>query len=40
MTEKYAHLAPDNVRAAVAVLDGSTSHFRHSAVRGGKEDVG
>ena len=30
MTEKYAHLAPDNVRAAVAVLDGSMSHFRHS----------
>ena len=23
MTEKYAHLAPENVRAAVAVLDGS-----------------
>ena len=22
MTEKYAHLAPENVRAAVAVLDG------------------
>ncbi len=26
MTEKYAHLAPDNVRAAVAILDGSRSH--------------
>ncbi len=27
MTEKYAHLAPDNAPAAVAILDGSASHF-------------
>ena len=27
MTEKYAHLAPENVRAAITVLDGSTSRF-------------
>ncbi len=33
MTEKYAHLAPDNVRAAVAVLDGSRSHFGHTGDR-------
>ena len=30
MTEKYAHLAPENVRAAVAVLDGSRSRFGHA----------
>jgi len=30
MTEKYAHLAPDNVRAAVAVLDGNRSRFGHA----------
>lgn len=29
MTERYAHLAPDNVRAAVAVLD-SVSRFGHA----------
>ena len=33
MTEKYAHLAPDNIRAAVAVLDRDTSHLRHSGDR-------
>ncbi|MDZ7839639.1 MAG: site-specific integrase [Gammaproteobacteria bacterium] len=30
MTERYAHLAPENVRAAVAVLDGE-SRFSHGA---------
>ena len=39
MTEKYAHLAPDNVRAAVAVLDGSTSHLRHSGPCEASQDV-
>ena len=28
MTERYAHLAPENVRAAVAKLDGSESRSR------------
>lgn len=30
MTKRYAHLAPENVRAAVTVLDGA-SHSGHSA---------
>lgn len=30
MTERYAHLSPDNVRAAVASLDGGWSHSGHS----------
>lgn len=30
MTEKYAHLAPDNVRKAVARLE-ALAHFRHTA---------
>jgi integrase len=29
MTEKYAHLAPENARAAVAVLEGNLSRLRH-----------
>ena len=29
MTERYAHLAPENVRAAVNVLDDSASRFGH-----------
>jgi len=29
MTERYAHLAPENVRAAVAVLDGGESRSSH-----------
>lgn len=29
MTERYAHLAPENVRAAVALLEGSESRFSH-----------
>lgn len=32
MTEKYAHLAPDNVRNAVARLEG-LAHFRHTAAQ-------
>ena len=31
MTERYAHLAPDNVRAAVARLDAIESQSRHTA---------
>lgn len=30
MTERYAHLAPENVRAAVARLEGSESQFSHT----------
>ncbi|MGH8614873.1 MAG: hypothetical protein ACREYF_23305, partial [Gammaproteobacteria bacterium] len=33
MTERYAHLAPENIRAAVAVLDtrwSRSGHARHS----------
>ncbi len=33
MTEKYAHLAPENVRAAVAMLDGNRSRFGHAELR-------
>jgi integrase len=33
MTERYAHLAPENVRAAVALLDGNESHFSHTEER-------
>ena len=29
MTERYAHLAPDNLRSAVKQLEGSTSRFGH-----------
>jgi integrase len=29
MTERYAHLTPENIRAAVAVLDGNWSRFGH-----------
>lgn len=29
MTERYVHLAPENVRAAVALLEGSESRFSH-----------
>ena len=36
MTERYAHLAPDNVRAAVAVLDGSVSRLGHVVERENK----
>lgn len=38
MTERYAHLAPENVRAAVAVLNGE-SHSGHSAQNDGLERV-
>jgi integrase len=36
MTEKYAHLAPENARAAVAVLDGNLSRLRHVQRKTGK----
>jgi integrase len=36
MTERYAHLAPDSVRAAVAVLDDNSSRLRHGRNREGK----
>ena len=29
MTERYAHLAPENVRAAVALLEGNESRLSH-----------
>jgi hypothetical protein len=29
MTERYVHLAPENVRAAVALLDGVESRSSH-----------
>ena len=32
VTERYAHLAPENVRAAVAVLDAGESRSGHVAV--------
>jgi integrase len=38
MTERYAHLAPDNVRAAVAVLDQVQSRFGHSGPQGDREE--
>lgn len=38
MTEKYAHLSPENVRAAVAVLDGNRSRFGHAEIEGGGEE--
>ena len=30
MTERYAHLAPENVRAAVTLLEGGWSRFGHA----------
>lgn len=33
MTERYAHLSPDNVRTAVAALNG-LSRFGHAGVAG------
>jgi integrase len=36
MTERYAHLAPESVRAAVAVLDDNSSRLRHGGNREGK----
>jgi integrase len=32
MTERYAHLAPENVRAAVARLEAPKSHFGHTTI--------
>jgi integrase len=37
MTERYAHLAPENVRAAVAALDG-VSRFGHAGKEGAMTD--
>ena len=34
MTERYAHLAPENVRAAVALLEGDASRYGHVRHRG------
>jgi len=36
MTERYAHLAPENVRAAVAVLDGVSRSGHASPMEGGQ----
>jgi hypothetical protein len=33
MTERYAHLAPENVRAAVALLEGAKSQLGHTGNR-------
>jgi integrase len=33
MAERYVHLAPENVRAAVGVLAGSASRFSHVVTR-------
>lgn len=40
MTEKYAHLAPENVRAAVAVLDGFKSRSGHAESSEGSRGCG
>ena len=41
MTERYAHLAPENVRAAVDSLVASASHYGHSTelklIEGGRK---
>jgi integrase len=37
MTERYAHLAPENVRAAVAVLDGVSRSGHASPMEGGQK---
>ena len=37
MTERYAHLAPENVRAAVEQLDGMRSRFGHGESAESKE---
>lgn len=34
MTERYAHLAPENVRAAVALLEGAESQLSHTGEKG------
>jgi len=33
MTERYAHLAPENIRAAVSLLDQDTSRFGHVDIK-------
>lgn len=40
MTERYAHLSPDNVRAAVALLEGDWSHSGHSETLGAGNRLG
>ena len=41
MTERYAHLAPENVKAAVGVLDGDfASRSDHVGKRENLADVG
>jgi len=37
MTERYAHLAPDRVRSAVAKLEGGESRSRHADEEGHKK---
>lgn len=39
MTARYAHLAPENVRAAVAVLDQVQSQAGHSGPGTGREEL-
>ncbi len=40
VTERYAHLSPDNVRAAVAKLDSPLSRFGHTDTKEGKRVAG
>jgi len=40
MTERYAHLAPENVRAAVALLEGAESQLGHNGERSGSNATG
>ena len=37
MTERYAHLAPENLRAAVAVIDPFASRFGHAGLEEPRE---
>jgi len=37
VTERYAHLSPDNARAAVAQLDAPMSRFSHADATRGKQ---
>ncbi len=40
VTERYAHLSPDNVRAAVEKLDQPLSRFGHTDAKGGERVAG
>jgi integrase len=40
MTEQYAHLAPENVRAAVSVLERGESRFGHAGNTDLAKEVG